>query len=78
VTTAANVGNQEVAIQVSDGLGGVAAQSFALTVSAAAPANIQGTVFDDVNGNGIRDLDVNEFLVSSANDNQINIYNSTT
>ncbi|MDX1929688.1 MAG: putative Ig domain-containing protein [Pirellulaceae bacterium] len=42
-------------IRVEDGKGGIATQSFTVKTLPPLPRNIQGTVFDDVNGNGIKD-----------------------
>ncbi len=42
-------------IRVEDGKGGAASQSFSVKTLLPFPKTIQGTVFDDVNGNGLRD-----------------------
>jgi RHS repeat-associated protein len=42
-------------VKADDGRGGFDTQSFAVNVTTAAPGSIQGTVFNDLNGNGVRD-----------------------
>jgi RHS repeat-associated protein len=49
-------GSQSVEIRVDDGRGGFDTQTFTLNVTAAQSGSIQGTVFNDVNGDGSRDL----------------------
>ena len=44
-----------VTVRVDDGRGGFDTQSYTIDVSSAAPGEIQGTVFNDLNGNGTRD-----------------------
>lgn len=53
-----DVGTHVVTIEVSDGLGGLATQSFDLEVSDADPGTISGIKFNDRNGNGVRDQGV--------------------
>ena len=47
--------NPNFTIRVDDGKGGSATQSFSVKTLPPLPKSIQGTVFDDVNGNGIKD-----------------------
>jgi RHS repeat-associated protein len=56
--TAADLGQQPVTIRVDDGVGGFDTQSFTLTVTNAAPGQIDGLKFNDLNGNGVRDIGV--------------------
>ena len=52
---ASDTGSHNVTIRVDDGRGGFDTQSFTIDVSSAAPAEIRGTKFDDLNGSGMRD-----------------------
>ena len=52
--TAAQVGQNSVTVHVEDGHGGFATQAFVVNVMTVAPGSIQGTVFNDLNGDGIR------------------------
>src|SRR5262249_49206928 len=44
-----------VTVRVEDGRGGFDTQSFAINVRGVAPGRIFGTLFNDLNGNGVRD-----------------------
>jgi RHS repeat-associated protein len=48
--------NFNVTVRVDDGRGGFDTQSYVLNVTNVQPGEIQGTKFNDLNGNGIRDL----------------------
>jgi RHS repeat-associated protein len=52
--TAGQLGPNQVTVRVDDGRGGFDTQSYVLTVVDSAPGTIQGTVFDDLNGDGQR------------------------
>src|SRR5439155_26802393 len=58
-TTSASAGNSyPVTVQASDGNGGLATQSFTVTVTSAppsAPGTLEGTKYADLNNNGVRD-----------------------
>ena len=46
--------DQPITVRVDDGRGGFDTQSYTLNVSSAAPAEIHGTNFNDMNGDGVR------------------------
>ena len=50
------VGQFPFTVRVDDGRGGFGTQNFTLNVTADPPGKIQGTVFNDANGDGSRDL----------------------
>jgi RHS repeat-associated protein len=55
VPTAAQVGQNPVSVQVEDTQGGTDMQSFLVTVTSESPGGIQGSVYNDQNGDGSRD-----------------------
>ena len=59
----ASQGTYPVTIRVEDGRGGVTEQSFTVSVKAPSISQATGTVFDDVNGNGLWDRRPDENLV---------------
>jgi RHS repeat-associated protein len=59
VASIARSQNVPFSIRVDDGKGGIATQSFTVTTLPPFAKSIEGTVFDDINGNGIKDA-VNE------------------
>src|SRR5208337_4929048 len=63
--TLADVGQQDVTVRVDDGRGGFDTQSYTIDVSTGAAAEIQGNVFNDLNGDGVRDS-VQALLASSG------------
>jgi hypothetical protein len=52
---AAAVGSHHVVLQAEDGRGGLDVQKFTVLVTNAIPGEIRGTIYNDLNGNGIRD-----------------------
>jgi RHS repeat-associated protein len=52
--TSADVGAHPVTVRVDDGRGGFDTQSYTLNVSQGLPGEIDGSVFDDLNGDGVR------------------------
>ena len=58
--TAAESGTHSIILEVSDGRGGIDRQAFELTVLEIDGGVIQGTVWDDLNANGILDIKVLE------------------
>jgi RHS repeat-associated protein len=48
-------GNYSINVRVEDGKGGFDNQAFTLTLSNTVPGRISGIVWDDLNGNGVRD-----------------------
>ncbi len=56
-------GSYPVTIRVDDGKGGVTEQSFHVSVKAPTTTEVVGTIFDDLNGNGLWDRRVGESLV---------------
>jgi RHS repeat-associated protein len=63
VPALASQGSYPVTIRVEDGKGGVTDQSFAVSVKTPATTQVAGTVFDDLNGNGIWDRRSGQNLV---------------
>jgi RHS repeat-associated protein len=59
VPTGAQVGQNSVTVQVEDTDGGTDTQSYTVTVTSESPGGIQGAVYNDENGNGIRDASGN-------------------
>src|SRR5208282_3894393 len=55
VPTAAQVGPNSVTVRVEDTHGGADTQSFVVNVTSLTPGVIQGSVFNDENGDGSRD-----------------------
>jgi RHS repeat-associated protein len=53
---AQDVGPHDVTVRVDDGRGGFDTQSYVLNVLNAQPGEIEGTKFNDVNGDGLRNL----------------------
>jgi RHS repeat-associated protein len=53
--TPQDVGPHNVGVRVEDGRGGVDTQDYVLTVGTGQPGSIAGTVFNDLNANGVRD-----------------------
>ncbi|MDX1929713.1 MAG: FG-GAP-like repeat-containing protein [Pirellulaceae bacterium] len=51
----ASQGNFPVSIRIEDGKGGVTEQSFTISTKAPTATQVSGTVFDDLNGNGLWD-----------------------
>ncbi|GAA6623079.1 putative Ig domain-containing protein [Scytonema sp. NUACC26] len=54
-TSTQTAGNYNINVQVEDGKGGFDTQGFTLALSNTPPGEIRGVVWDDLNGNGIRD-----------------------
>ncbi|NJR73770.1 MAG: VWA domain-containing protein [Scytonema sp. CRU_2_7] len=54
-TTSQIAEDYNINVQVADGKGGVDNQTFTLTLSNAIPGEISGIVWDDFNGNGVKD-----------------------
>src|SRR5262249_38855462 len=65
-----------VSVRVEDGRGGFDTQSFVLNVTASTSGEIHGTKFNDVNGNGVRD--VGELLVGGLSSSNILAFDATT
>ena len=63
VPALASQGSYPVTIRVEDGKGGVSEQSFSISVKAPTTTQVTGTVFDDLNGNGLWDRRSGENLV---------------
>jgi sugar lactone lactonase YvrE len=69
-------GQHDVTVRVDDGRGGFDTQSYTIDVTAAAPGKIEGTVFNDLDGNGV--WDKGRFLLSSENTNSILEFDGST
>ena len=54
--TAAQLGQNQVTVRVEDGRGGSDTQTFTVNVTTEPAGGIKGTVFNDLNGDGSRDL----------------------
>ena len=63
VPALASQGSYPVTIRVEDGKGGVSEQSFNVSVKAPTTTQVTGTVYDDMNGNGVWDRRSGESLV---------------
>jgi RHS repeat-associated protein len=80
---AANVGANPVTVRVKDGRGGFDNQTFVVTVSTAAAAEIDGASYYDRNGNGVRDTNPlgsgdGFLLVDSSNTGAVLRYDAHT
>jgi RHS repeat-associated protein len=65
-----------VTVRVDDGRGGFDTQSYTIDVSNAAPGKVEGTVFNDLDGNGL--WDKGRFLQASQDTNSILQFDGTT
>ena len=70
------IGLNPVTINVSDGLQGSDSQSFTIVVSQQAPGAIQGTVFNDANGDGVGTEPV--LFLTSYSTNSVLRFDATT